>query len=422
VIVPPAFSSTNEQDYRDIVSTPQGEQMTGTPRALRRLAIGAVAGLGLVLSGCAKNAPQDTFRPAGTAAKTIDKLRWVYYAAGIVGIIVAVAVIIAVVKFRDKPGRVIPPQSHGNRGIEIGLTACSAALLLAVAVPTTSTILKLAKQPPKDALTVNVIGQQWWWEYQYIGLKTADGSTVVITSGELVMPVGQKVKLNITSRDVIHSFWIPRLNGKKDAVPGRIHPLWMEADQPGLYDGQCTEFCGLSHANMRMAVAALNDADWKQWVAGQTQPSAKPATGSPAAAGYATFSRCTSCHQVNGYTDADGKQIIAQPSDQLVSGAAPNLTHLMSRSTFAGGSFPLMTEACRQALLDAKPADFGQLYLKGSADCLNRPQLERWLRDPAAMKPMAPDPNKYGLRRGMPNLGLSEQQIDDLIAYLTTLK
>ena len=198
----------------------------------------------------------------------------------------------------------------------------------------------------------------------------ASPNNIVITSGELVMPVGQKVKLNITSRDVIHSFWIPRLNGKKDAVPGRIHPLWMEADQPGLYDGQCTEFCGLSHANMRMAVAALNDADWKQWVAGQTQPSAKPADNSPAAAGYAAFGRCVSCHQNNGYTDAAGKQIVAQPGEQLVSGAAPNLTHLMSRSTFAGGSFDLMTEACRQALIDAKPADFGQMYLKGSAGCL----------------------------------------------------
>jgi cytochrome c oxidase subunit 2 len=380
----------------------------------------AVAAAAL-LSGC--GARQSIFAGKGESAKTINTLQIpVFLAAGAVGVIVFAAIGYAAVKFRDKPGRPIPPQSHGKKAVEIGLTALSALILIAVAVPTVATIFKLAKRP-SDAFVVRVTGQQWWWEFTYPDINGASGRPLV-TSGEMVIPVGAKVQLDITSRDVIHSFWIPALNGKRDAVPGRVQPLRIEADQPGEYFGQCTEFCGLSHANMRQKVIALNKVDFDAWVANQIKPVNKPADAtSPAGKGYAAVgARCVACHQVDGYLDDKGAQIDAKADEQLVSGAAPNLTHLMSRSSFAGANFDLRTQECIDRLHKATPEQFGAEYLRGTTpECLDRAKLEEWLRNAPGMKAMAPNPGPNGLRRGMPNLGLSEPQIDELIAYLSTL-
>ena len=388
----------------------------------RAAGLAAAAGGVLLLAGC--GARQSIFDPKGEAADKINTLQTpVFIAAGVVGVIVFVTVAGVMWRFRDRPGRVIPSQSHGKKAVEIGLTALSAVILAPIAIFTVSTIFQLAKTPGADALVVRVTGQQWWWEYTYPSIPGASGRGLV-TSGEMVIPVGQRVKLEITSRDVIHSYWIPALNGKKDAVPGRVHPLWIEADQPGQYFGQCTEFCGLSHANMREKVIALSKADYDTWVANQSKPVSKPAdAASPAGLGYASIgARCVSCHQVDGYTDDKGAQVDAKADEQLVSGAAPNLTHLMSRSTFAGANFSLRSQACQDRLDKATPDQFGAEYLKGtSVDCLDRPKLEEWLRNAPGMKAMAPDPGPNGLRRGMPNLGLTEPQIDQLIAYLSTL-
>ncbi len=123
-------------------------------------------------------------------------------------------------------------------------------------------------------------------------------TTPIVTSGELVIPSDTRVLLHITSRDVIHSFWIPRLNGKRDAVPGRDQTLRMEADQPGIYDGQCTEFCGLSHARMRMAAVSLHVTDFATWVANQTAAYTPPEAGTLAATGESTFiAQCSRCHR-----------------------------------------------------------------------------------------------------------------------------
>jgi cytochrome c oxidase subunit II len=217
-----------------------------------------------------------------------------------------------------------------------------------------------------------------------------------------VIPAKTEIQLKISSRDVVHSYWLPRLNGKRDAVPGRTQPMNIEADKPGVYMGQCTEFCGLSHANMRERVIVLSQADFATWAANQLTPAAAP-TDAAAVRGAQSFAqRCSSCHQINGsYVDATGKTVQYAPVDasvSLVSGVAPNLTHLMSRGVFAGGTYNLHADGD-----PTKP--------------LNRPDLEAWLRNPSSRKPMAPNE-----RRGMPNLGLTETQIDDLIAYLSTLK
>jgi cytochrome c oxidase subunit 2 len=244
----------------------------------------------------------------------------------------------------------------------------------------------------------------------------------------MIIPVGTKVLLRETSRDVIHSYWIPALNGKRDAVPGRVHTLRLDADKPGIYAGQCTEFCGLSHANMRMETVALSKEDFAAWVANQLTDAKSPAENTLAKEGEAVFlNQCVRCHQVNGLKKADGTPAIAAPDENVWSGAAPNLTHLMSRNTFAGASWDLLNKKCRADVWGASSETVGKKYLAGvSEECLNQTDLRRWLRNSPAMKPMYADPTQLsstnGKYRGMPNLGLSEDDIDKLVAYLSTLK
>ena len=223
-----------------------------------------VAGISAVAAGCATNAPQDTWQPKGPNSKLIDDLQQPIFAvAGIIGLIVAVAVVYTMIKYRDR-GQPIPEQTHGKPALEITLTVIPALILAVVSVFTFGAIFKLAKTDDTEMI-INVTGQQWWWEYDYPAQNEFGITQPIITSGQLVMPVGTKVLLRETSRDVIHSYWIPALNGKRDAVPGRIHTLRLEADKPGIYAGQCTEFCGLSHANMRMEAVALSKEDFAKW-------------------------------------------------------------------------------------------------------------------------------------------------------------
>ena len=393
------------------------------------------------LVGCAKDAPQDLFRPAGPNARNIDEglggQRYIFYMAGVVALLVLAAVGYIVVKYKDR-GQDIPEQTHGNPKLEIALTILPAIILATVAVPTVKKVFDLA-DTTDAACIVNVTGQQWWWEYDYPAQNCGgiEISEPIVTSGEMVLPVGTPVVLRITSRDVIHSFWIPRLNGKRDAVPGRLHTLRMEADTPGIYVGQCTEFCGLSHARMREAAIALTMSDFQTWVDNQTADYSAPEAGSLAATGESTFiAQCSKCHQVNGLTGPDGKPVLAEPDLYVVSGVAPNLTNLATRTAFAGWTFDLLTESCREELWNASPADFGALYLQGvwmnakagdtSPPCFDEAALRSWLRNAPAMKPMFADPTNLsstgGLYRGMPNLNLNENQIDQLIAYLLERK
>jgi cytochrome c oxidase subunit 2 len=211
-------------------------------------------------------------------------------------------------------------------------------------------------------------------------------------------------------------------------VPGRVHTWRFQAFLPGIYAGQCAEFCGLSHANMRMEIVALDPSDYQTWLDNQLAPYTHPEAGTLAAAGEATFiANCSRCHQVDGLTNADGDPVIAAPDQWVYAGAAPNLTNLMTRNTFAGASWDLLTEDCRDAVWDAPPDQFGPEYLKGvTLECLNEVDLREWLRNAPAKKPMYADPDKLGPTdgkyRGMPDLGLSEDQIDQLVAYLLERK
>jgi cytochrome c oxidase subunit 2 len=352
----------------------------------------------------------------------------VFLLAGLVGVIVMVFIAIIVVKFRDR-GQAIPEQTHGKPALEIGLTILPALILIGVAIPTVGTLMALNETDDTECI-VNVTGQQWWWEIDYAQQDGCGGvAEPIVTSGQMIIPINTPVLVRGTSRDVIHSWWIPRLNGKKDMVPGRVHTVRLQADEPGIYAGQCTEFCGLSHANMRMEVVALTPEDFETWKAQQLAPYEAPVDDeSIAAAGESTFiAQCSRCHQVNGLEDADGQPVIARPDLQVYSGAAPNLSYFMTRNTFAGATFDLLTEECRANVWDSDPATFGEKYLAGvSEECLNSVDLREWLRNAPAKKPMYANPEELGptdgLVRGMPNLALSEDQIDELVAYLLERK
>jgi cytochrome c oxidase subunit II len=376
--------------------------VTRSPKNRARLALGLAA---LLLAACGDE-KQDVFTPDGPRAESINELQVpVFVVAGVVGLLVAVAMAVVLVRGRQRAKQDAPDpvQLEGNFKLEIGWTIAPAVLLGVIAVFTVGTLLELddAKALPAelDGMEITVYGQQWWWAFEYE--LDGDDSPEIITANDLVIPAGVPITLNIESRDVIHSFWIPALNGTRDAVPGRTHSLVLEADEPGEYDGQCKEFCGLSHANMRARVVSLSMADFQTWLDQQQQPAEMLADGDPGFAGQEVFTaQCSRCHQVNGLEDPDGNPILVEGNAQLVARHAPNLTHLMSREVYAGGMF---------ALYDPETGEF------------DRAQLEAWLRNAPAEKPMYSEPREGELFRGMPALGLSEADIDSLVDYLVTL-
>ena len=363
------------------------------------------------VSSCSSGAELDTLKPKGPTSRSIDALSDpVFLIAGIVFIIIFGGTALLWIRFRDDHSDdEFPEQVHGNFNLEILWTLIPTLILAGVAVFTLITLSEINDSDNNVmALSVDgqsvswepevvVVGQQWWWEYRYYldGLEGVDLSDArnlppadIVTSTQMVIPTGEEIELKITSRDVIHSHWIPALNGKRDAVPGRVSPWKIEADEPGVYFGQCTEFCGLSHARMRMQVVAMDPDEFQEWVNQQSESANEPKTETEKRGLEIFESLCARCHVINGVNDQTSK------GADLVSNAAPNLTHLMSRTTFAGGIF--------------------NMYEPNGS--LNRTQLEAWLRNAPDEKPAYAEG-----RRGMPNMGLDESQIDDLIAYLETL-
>jgi cytochrome c oxidase subunit II len=293
----------------------------------------------LLLAACsAEDNGQNSLKPEGPQAHKIYNLFTpVFFVSVVVGVLVLGAVVVFALRFRYRPGKnENPKQIHGSTPLEIGWTIVPALILAVVAVPTIITIFDLSKEPTGDVVNVTAVGKQWWWEFKY-------PEQDVITANELVIPAGRPVRVNLTACDeslpnkcnVIHSFWVPELNGKRDVVPGRKSFTTIEADKPGTYLGQCAEYCGLSHANMRFRVIAKEPGEFDRWISEQQQGPAVPfqvGTGAQTqAAGptqelMTTKFQCTNCHSVG---------------DSKVSSYGPNLTHLASRTTFASGYFEL---------------------------------------------------------------------------------
>jgi cytochrome c oxidase subunit 2 len=380
---------------------------------LRRFVPLASVALLLFLTACASNAPMDTLEPEGPIARKIDNLvNPVFLAAGVVFVLVEVGAVLILRRFRARPDdddSTLPPQVHGNTVLEIGWIAVPFVLLAVIAVFTVTTVFSVDAEADDATMSVQVVGQQWWWEYRYDvdGDGDQDDPDDVVTANDLVIPAGTKVRLDVGSRDVIHSYWIPKLNGKKDAVPGRVHELTVETDETGTFVGQCTEYCGLSHAYMRQRLVALPQDEFDAWLDNQQQDAQMPAGGDAQAGGELFVSSCSRCHLARGVND---EQFEEQGSgSDVVSGHAPDLTHFATRGAFAGAVLPLW---------ETDDPD-GIVQWEDIGGDLDHDALEAWLRDPPAEKPMAAE--LEGPSRGMPDLELSEEQIDQLVAFLETL-
>jgi len=318
----------------------------------------------LLLTGCSGPFPQTVFAPKSDFATAVDGLFWnIFWWAVVVFVIVETLLMIAIARYRARPGAPTPKPVHGHTALEIGWTLAPALILVFIAVPTMRTIFATAGNAPEGALRVEVIGHQWWWEYRYPSLG-------ISTVNELHLPVGTPVQVDMTSADVIHSFWIPALGGKRDLTQGHTNRIAFRPDSTGEYWGQCAEFCGASHANMRLRVMVEPDSVFQRWVDRQRAAPVTPARGSVEERGQQIFRRsaCIGCHTITGI--APGK-------------VGPDLNHVGGRATIAGALFPNNTE-----------------------------WLHRWIQNAPSLKPGAL----------MPPQNFSAEDLDALVAYLQSLK
>ena len=341
----------------------------------------ALVGVSLLLASCSlveiQDAPLTTFEPAGPGAERIDGLFWlVFWIATVIFFLVMGAIVVVLVLFRDKKDETKEPkQVHGSPTLEVVWTVIPALILAAIAVPTVSAVFDLTGCET-DSMRVEVVGHQWWFEFNYPDHN-------VDTANVMYIPAGEEVCAEMTSEDVLHNFWVPHLMGKRYLIPGQTTELRLEADEPGEYWGHCAEFCGLSHSLMRTRVVALERSEFDAWLESQAEPASLPSPGSEEEAGLQVFQNkgCVQCHTVR-FDDAEASNIIDPGAFN-----GPDLTHFASRDTFAGATLPEEGESYEAA-------------------------LKRWLADPPNVKPGS----------FMPNLALTEQEIDDLMAWLESMK
>ena len=435
--------------------------MKGNSR-LRQLApLGMMAVAMLALAACADKYPNTTFEPHSELGRDIDAI-WdrLLLLGTIVFVLVEAALLYVVFRYRRRPtdtGR--PPQTHGHAVLEIVWTLIPAIILLFIAVPTVKTIFKTQAKAVAGALEIEVIGHQWWWEFRYPEYK-------IVTANEIYIPTGRTINLKMTSIDVIHSFWIPQLSGKRDAIANHTNYIWFTPDStlgPAVWNGFCTEYCGSSHAKMRFRVFTVKPDQFASWVAGQQKPASfgaapnapppmlpafpgarnteaaaappmNPAATEPAGAATATLASAGPAYSFPrnqaefdyavphtpvpaGLSFTPGLTGNAARGQQVYSSAAcigchtitgnpmsmgvagPNLTHFGSRATIGAGSFPNTPAYLALWIKNARMMKPGILM----------PTLGKGQYDPQLKQPVTTG-------------GLDDQQIADIVAYLTALK
>jgi cytochrome c oxidase subunit 2 len=307
------------------------------------------------------------FSPAGPAAAELHSVTWLLVGiCGAIFVVVQAALLHTIVSsLRARRAAAAeggePPQVYGSNPVELAWTVIPVVIVFLLALVSVRLIREVElTEPPEGALRVEVIARQWWWEYRYPEQE-------IVTANELVVPAGRPVWLELRSGDVIHSWWVPQLAGKTDCIPGHPNTLWFEAERPGVFLGQCAEYCGNQHANMLLRVEAREPEAFEAWVRRQQQP---PAELAEAHAGREVFLAlaCQRCHTIAGISNGS---------------FGPDLTHLMSRATIGAGV--------------AK---------------LDRASLRSWVADPQILKPGC----------NMPSLKLDEAQLDAVVDYLLTLR
>ncbi|HEU5377367.1 MAG TPA: cytochrome c oxidase subunit II [Ktedonobacteraceae bacterium] len=346
----------------------------------------------LLLSACGGN-PPSILDTAGPVADSEKGLFWfILVVATIVFVAVEAILIYSIVRYRERPNSPMPRQTHGNNTVEILWTVAPSIFLFAVLVGTIYTMFGLTQPTTGRTMNVTVVGHQWWWEFDY-------KNDHITTADELVVPTGTIVHLDLKSDNVIHSFWVPQLTGKTDVVPGHNNDKWFKADKTGSFRGECTEFCGLEHANMEFYVIAMTPDAYQTWLSGQQQM-AQNANNPNVQAGKAIFTGsggCEGCHGIVG-TDYNLKSF-DDPAAQALIG--PNLTHFGSRRQIAGGVLSWDPASCRVV------GSGNNIRIVNQESC----GLYKWLHDPQGVKPG----NDMAIRQ------LSDTEIAQLVAYLESL-
>jgi cytochrome c oxidase subunit 2 len=337
--------------------------------------------LSALLTGCA--GAQSALDPAGPQAARISKIWWLFFYVSVaVFVLVTIFLLLAVLRGRwrresagDTPlveGQAkSSPDPHRERRMTRTVMVASIITTITLIVLTIASFSigrsLTSTLSDKDAVTIELTGQQWWWQVRY---EYTDPSKSFITANEIHIPVGQPVTVKLRSTDVIHSFWVPNLVGKKDLIPGHDGIIWFQADKPGLFRGQCAEYCGLQHAHMAFWVVAETPDKYQAWLDQQRSAARLPGTDSEQR-GQQVFlnAPCIMCHTIQG--------------TQAGATIGPNLTHLASRNTIAAGTLPN-----------------------------TRGHLSGWVVDPQGTKP--------GTR--MPSSLLKADDLQDLLDYLQSLK
>ena len=358
---------------------------------LRRvLTLGALAVVALtILAACGPEVdkPYSTTSPASPTAEDIQSLyKLVFWLALIVFVGVQFAIVYTALRFRrTRTAKRRPAQIHGNTRLEITWTVIPAVVLLIILIPTITTLYDHDAAAQEGDLVVEVNGKQWWWEVIYG--ETADGDNLgVVTANEIRVPAGKETIFKLKSNNVIHSFWVPRLHGKMDVVPGHENKLSITPEEPGVYYGECAEFCGTQHAWMRFKIIAMPENEFYGWInqmrtgnPGTTNQEAELPEGVERAP--ETFNVCLACHQVNGFEG--GAALVGMEAPRTF---GPNLTNLACRETIAAGML------------------------------INTPEnLALWIDNPGAVKP-----GNYMATQINPET-FTDEEVDELVTYLETL-
>jgi cytochrome c oxidase subunit II len=434
------------------------------PRRLSTAALTVV--IALALAACNnQDLPNTTFNPHSEFGGAIDDL-WdkLLFWGTLVFVFVEAALIFVVVRYRHREGRPEPKHVHGNTTLEILWTVVPAFILAVIAIPTVKTIFQFQSSAPANAIQVNVTGHQWWWEFEYpqYGFRTAN---------ELYLPAGRTVSFHLKSQDVIHSFWIPQLGGKRDVITNRTNYLWFTPDSTlgaDVWNGFCAEYCGASHANMKFRAFTLPEADFERWAAHQKLPAVfgppagapgtpgapagtPPAPPAPGARGGAAAPQQTaSAPNAAGAPGAPGVVPVAATQGGGFDFAIPRREYAIPQTpipdglTFTAG---LTGDAERGRQLFSRSACVGchtiggtlaaspigpNLTHVGSRTTIaaglypnDAEHLARWIKNAPAMKPgVIMPPQGKGLRDPKTNAPgmLDDAQIADIVAYLLALK
>ncbi len=352
------------------------------------IGIGGIVGLvwftmvnpGPTLGACPPACPYtfptvpSTLSPQSSEAEQIASLFWLIVGiATVIFVLVEGVLLWTVLKFKNRPAEQAL-QIHGNTKLEIAWTAAPALILVGVMGLTFRTMVDIRAPASTNYVTVNAVAQQFWWAFKYPEYTTSDGTRAVVTASELVVPVDTVIDVRLESKDVEHGFWVPELFGKMDAIPGYLNQMQFTPHTVGtFYAGQCTQYCGTQHAQMRFAVKVVTQAEFDAWIQSQLATAVEPAAGSAAEAGQTAFldprNGCIACHVVDG---AGGVGLVG-----------PNLTHVGERQFLAGG------------IISNTPEN-----------------MARWLASPQTVKP--------GSKMVLPR-ALDDATIESIVAYLGTL-